>query len=46
MGILERWAVLLLVAAVPACGQDPFEIHVYEYETLHPGTFTFETHVN
>jgi hypothetical protein len=26
--------------------QDPFEIHVYEYETLHRGEFTFETHLN
>lgn len=29
-----------------ALAQDPFEIHVYEYETLRPGQFTFETHLN
>jgi hypothetical protein len=26
--------------------QDPFEIHVYEYEALKPGAFTLETHLN
>jgi hypothetical protein len=35
---------LLLLAGAQA--QDPFEIHVYEYETLRPGEFTFETHLN
>lgn len=29
-----------------ARAQDPFEIHVYEYETLHPCQFTLETHLN
>jgi hypothetical protein len=29
-----------------AHAQDPFEIHVYEYETLKRGQFTFETHLN
>ncbi len=33
-------------AAGLARAQDPFEIHVYEYETLHPGQFTLETHLN
>lgn len=36
--------LLLFAAALPA--QDPFEIHVYEYETLRPYQFTFETHLN
>jgi hypothetical protein len=36
----------LACAAVLAHAQDPFEIHVYEYETLHPGQFTLETHFN
>jgi hypothetical protein len=27
---------------VPASAQDPFEIHVYEYETLRKGEFTLE----
>ena len=40
-------AVLLGTAlAVPVCAQDPFEIHVYEYETLEPGQFTLEQHLN
>jgi hypothetical protein len=37
---------LCLLFAGLANGQDPFEIHVYEYETLHRGQFTFETHLN
>lgn len=36
--------LFLFAAALPA--QDPFEIHVYEYETLKPYQFTFETHLN
>jgi hypothetical protein len=37
-------AVRLSIGAAHA--QDPFEIHVYEYETLRRGGFTFETHLN
>lgn len=37
---------LLLLAAVCAQAQDPFEIHVYEYETLKPLQFTLEQHLN
>jgi hypothetical protein len=44
------WRLAACVAAslfiAPARAQDPFEIHVYEYETLKPGDFTFETHLN
>ncbi|MGA2725716.1 MAG: hypothetical protein ABSG79_25315 [Bryobacteraceae bacterium] len=40
-----RIATCLLFLAV-AQAQDPFEIHVYEYETLRPAEFTFETHLN
>ena len=29
-----------------AQAQDPFEIHVYDYETLKPGQFTLEQHLN
>ena len=29
-----------------ARAQDPFEIHVYEYEELQPGQFTLEQHLN
>ena len=35
-----------LIAASPARAQDPFEIHVYEYESLKPGEFTLEQHLN
>jgi len=37
---------LLGAMAISACAQDPFEIHVYEYETLKPGQFTLEQHLN
>lgn len=32
--------------AVLCSAQDPFEIHVYDYETLKPGQFTLEQHLN
>lgn len=35
-----------MFAATSAGAQDPFEIHVYEYETLQPGQFTLEQHLN
>jgi hypothetical protein len=38
--------VFLFSSAAALCAQDPFEIHVYEYEPLHPWTFTYEAHVN
>jgi hypothetical protein len=44
MGILKTLGLLLL--ALGAYAQDPFEIHVYEYEKLHPGQFTLEQHLN
>ena len=34
---------LLITGRVRA--QDPFEIHVYEYESLKPGTFSLESHL-
>jgi hypothetical protein len=37
---------LFLVCPVIAKAQDPFEIHVYEYEQLPPGEFTLEGHFN
>ncbi|HLW77252.1 MAG TPA: hypothetical protein VKS01_09700 [Bryobacteraceae bacterium] len=37
---------ILLASAACALAQDPFEIHVYEYETLHPWQFTLEQHLN
>lgn len=39
-------AAACLAFAGSAHAQDPFEIHVYEYETLRRGGFTFETHLN
>jgi hypothetical protein len=39
-------AALCLLFIGLAQAQDPFEIHVYEYETLRRGQFTFETHLN
>jgi hypothetical protein len=44
--LLTRAAVTCFLFAGLAHAQDPFEIHVYEYETLHRGQFTFETHLN
>jgi hypothetical protein len=37
---------LLIGSAWVLRAQDPFEIHVLEYEQLRPGEFTFETHAN
>lgn len=45
----RRWATcstLLVVLACAASAQDPFELHVYEYETLPRGVWTIETHLN
>ncbi len=39
-------SALICLLAPPAPAQDPFEIHVYEYETLKRGEFTFELHLN
>jgi len=44
--VLTRAAVVCFLLAGLAHAQDPFEIHVYEYETLRRGQFTFETHLN
>jgi hypothetical protein len=45
---LPRLGVLaaFIFSASLLCAQDPFEIHVYEYETLKPGQFTLEQHLN
>jgi hypothetical protein len=40
------WIFVALLAAGPLWAQDPFEIHVYDYETLRPGQFTLEQHLN
>src|SRR5260370_24996257 len=37
---------LLLLCTAVVYAQDPFEIHVYEYEPLPRGAFTYETHLN
>lgn len=44
--ILRMPAFLLLAVAALARAQDPFEIHVYQYESLAPGRFTLEQHLN
>jgi hypothetical protein len=41
-----RTLCLLLLCAAGVRAQDPFEIHVYEYEPLPLGTFTYEAHLN
>ena len=38
--------LLGVLVAASAHAQDPFEIHVYDYETLKPGQFTLEQHLN
>ena len=40
-----RHLSVLMVSMGTRCAQDPFEIHVLEYEQLPPGAFTFENHV-
>jgi hypothetical protein len=40
-----RLALLIFLASA-AWAQDPFELHVYEYETLPSGVWTIETHLN
>jgi hypothetical protein len=35
-----------MVSVGALCAQDPFEIHVLEYEQLQPAGFTFENHLN
>jgi hypothetical protein len=42
---MPYWRLLLLCAAISRA-QTPFEIHVYEYEPLPRGTFTYEAHMN
>ena len=42
----RHFCALLVLAAARAHAQDPFEIHVYEYETLAPLRFTLEQHLN
>src|ERR1700676_4355777 len=37
---------VLLILALPLAAQDPFEIHVYEYEPLTLGEYSLEAHFN
>ena len=40
-------AILLLIPSARwACAQDPFEIQVYEYQTVQRGMWNLETHLN
>ncbi len=41
-----RVVLFLSICAAVLRAQDPFEIHVYEYEPLPPRTFTYEAHMN
>jgi hypothetical protein len=41
-----RWLPLALLLAYRAAAQDPFEIHVYEYEPMNRGEYSLEAHVN
>jgi hypothetical protein len=41
-----RHLSLLMVSIGSLYAQDPFEIHVLEYEQLQLGEFTFENHMN
>jgi|HubBroStandDraft_6_1064221.scaffolds.fasta_scaffold707900_2 hypothetical protein len=43
---LPRHVSMLIVSTGVLCAQDPFEIHVLEYEQLQRGEFTFESHMN
>jgi hypothetical protein len=43
----SSFAALYVLAGLTLLrAQDPFEIHVYEYETLKPVEFTLEQHLN
>ena len=46
MGNLFLVGTAVLVNCLPAQAQDPFEIHIYQYEKLEPGRFTLEQHLN
>jgi hypothetical protein len=44
-----RWhalAIAALLGALRAAAQDPFEIHIYEYEPLSWREYSFEAHLN
>lgn len=41
-----RAALLLLSCCAISLAQDPFEIHVYEYEPMEWGEYSLETHLN
>lgn len=41
-----KWLLLLLASATYGRAQDPFEIHVYEYEPMPLGAYSLEAHLN
>ena len=43
---LAAAALLTLACALPLAAQDPFEIQVYEYQTVPAGKYNLETHAN
>ncbi len=40
------WLPLCLSCAFSAAAQDPFEIHIYEYEPMEWGEYSLEAHLN
>jgi hypothetical protein len=44
--VFARHLSVLMVSIGSLYAQDPFEIHVLEYEQLQPDEFTFENHLN
>jgi hypothetical protein len=44
--ILSLLVLNLLAFASPLAAQDPFEIHIYEYEPMTLGRYSLEAHVN
>ncbi|HEX2713996.1 MAG TPA: hypothetical protein VHM88_17520 [Candidatus Acidoferrales bacterium] len=46
LAIAASIAIASLTFAASARAQDPFEIHIYEYEILPPGAYTLEAHLN
>jgi hypothetical protein len=44
-GLLQMASLLIIFGGIGRA-QDPFEIHIYEYETLARGRYTLEAHLN
>ena len=46
IGKMPPWLLIGLCLAARAFAQDPFEIHVYEYEPMARGQYSLEAHLN